>query len=352
MGKMNYKDAGVDIDKKADLVKDFYTTMRSTFGPRVIENPNGFGGLFLLNQESEALAGKYKNPVLVSSTDGVGTKLKIAFMMNKHDTIGIDLVAMCVNDVLTLGAEMLFFLDYLASSSINPDKAREIIKGIAIGCKESNCALIGGETPELPGFYKKNEYDLAGFAVGVVEKDRIINGANIKPGDIVIGLKSSGVHSNGYSLIRKVLFEKAKLSVKDTVEGLNTSLGEELLKPTKIYVKAVRNVLDKFKARNPIKGIAHITGGGLIENVPRILPQGCAVNIKKGEWEAPAIFNIVKKHGNINENEMYRVFNMGIGMVLIVSKVYAETVIKTLNLSEEAMAIGNVVPGNKKVSIK
>ena len=207
MENMNYKDAGVDIDKKASLVKDFYTTMKSTFGPRVIENPNGFGGLFLLNQESATPAGRYKNPVLVSSTDGVGTKLKIAFMMNKHDTIGIDLVAMCVNDVLTLGAEMLFFLDYMASSSIQPDKAREIIKGIAIGCKESNCALIGGETPELPGFYKKNEYDLAGFAVGVVEKNRIINGANIKHGDIVIGLKSSGVHSNGYSLIRKILFD-------------------------------------------------------------------------------------------------------------------------------------------------
>lgn len=352
MGMTNYKHAGVDINKKANFVKDIYTPMKKTFGPRVIENPNGFGGLFSLNYKSPSFAKEYKDPVLVASTDGVGTKLKIAFMMDKHDTIGIDLVAMCVNDVLTLGAELLFFLDYLASSKIMPDKAKEIIKGITMGCRESDCALLGGETPELPGFYKKNEYDLAGFAVGVVEKNRIIKGSTIKPDDVVIGLKSSGLHSNGYSLVRKVLFEKAKLSINHRIDGLKVPIGEELLKPTKIYVKSVRNVLDKSKTRNIIKGIAHITGGGLIDNIPRILPGGCSVSLKKGSWPVPNIFAIIKKCGEIKEREMYQVFNMGIGMVLIVSPVYADSVVRTLKLSgEEAITIGNVIPGKRKVLI-
>lgn len=352
MKEINYKDAGVDIDKKADFVRDIYGPMKKTFGPRVIENPNGFGGLFALNYRSASFTKEYKNPVLVSSTDGVGTKLKIAFMMDKHDTIGIDLVAMCVNDVLTLGAELLFFLDYLASSKIMPDKAKEIIKGITTGCCESDCALLGGETPELPGFYNDNEYDLAGFAVGVVEKNGIIKGSNIKPDDIVIGLKSSGLHSNGYSLVRKVLFEEAKLSINHRIDGLNTSIGEELLKPTKIYVRPVRNILDRYKTRNIIKGIAHITGGGLIENIPRILPEGCSVSLKKGSWPVPNIFPIIKKYGNISEREMYRVFNMGIGMTLIVSHTYVNSVLRILRLSgEEALVIGNVIHGKREVLI-
>ena len=349
MGRIDYKSAGVDINKKSNFVKDIYTPMKSTFGPKVIANPNGFAGLFSLNSKSSS---EYEDPVLVSSTDGVGTKLKIAFMMNRHDTIGIDLVAMCVNDVLTTGAEMLFFLDYLASSKIMPKTAKEIIKGITVGCHDSGCALLGGETPELPGFYNKGEYDLAGFAVGVVEKKSVINGAGIKHGDVVIGLKSSGLHSNGYSLVRKVIFEKAKLTVENEIDEIKATIGDELLKPTKIYVKPVINLLNEYRPRKVVKGIAHITGGGLIENIPRILPPGCSVYLKKTCWPLPNIFSIIKQHGNITEKEMYRVFNMGIGMVLIVSKTYAKSVIKILNLSgEEAIHIGDVIPGKKKVVI-
>ena len=352
MKKINYKNAGVDINKKANFVKDIYTPMKKTFGPRVIENPNGFAGLFALNNKTGAATKPYKTPVLVASTDGVGTKLKIAFMMDKHDTIGIDLVAMCVNDVITIGAELLFFLDYLASSKIMPDTAKEVIKGITKGCRESDCALLGGETPELPGFYNENEYDLAGFAVGAVEKNKIINGSKIKHDDVFIGLKSSGIHSNGYSLVRKVLFEKAKLSIDRSIDGLETSLGEELLKPTRIYVKAVRSVLNKSKTGNIIKGIAHITGGGLVDNIPRILPEGCSVRINKKNWPVPKIFSIIKKHGQITGKEMYRVFNMGIGMTLIVSPGNVNSVIKTLKLSgEEALVIGNVIPGKRQVLI-
>ncbi len=347
MKKINYKDAGVDIEKKAKFVGDIYEDAKTTFGPQVIENPNGFGGLFALNCKTPSFTRDYKDPVLVSGTDGVGTKLKIAFMMDKHDTIGIDLVAMCVNDILVLGAEILFFLDYLASSSIMPDKSREIIKGITNGCRQSECALLGGETPELPGFYKKNEYDLAGFAVGVVERKKLINGKNIKPGDVVIGLQSSGLHSNGYSLVREVLLKEAKLSLKQNIDGLKTTLGEELLKPTKIYVGAIHNILNKHKSKNILKGIAHITGGGLVENIPRILPKNCSVNLNKGSWPVPEIFNIVKKHGNISAKEMYRVFNMGLGMTLIVAKSNAGSVMKELKLyGEEGIVVGEVVAGD------
>lgn len=353
MERLTYKKAGVDINKKANFVRDIYPQMKMTFGPRVIENPNGFGGLFALNNDSPSFTRIYKDPVLVSSTDGVGTKLKIAFMMNKHDTIGIDLVAMCVNDVLVLGAELLFFLDYLASSKIMPDRAKEIIKGMVIGCQESDCALLGGETPELPDFYKDDEYDLAGFAVGVVEKERIINGTNIRPGDAVIGLSSSGLHSNGYSLVRRVLLEESKLSLDQYIDDLKTTLGEELLKPTKIYVKAIKNVLNSYKEKNVIKGIAHITGGGMIDNIPRILPRDCSIDIKNGSWPVPTIFSIIRNYGNISEKEMYHVFNMGIGMVLIVEPIDVKSVISILEQSgEEAMVIGKVVSGDRKIHIK
>lgn len=347
---LTYKDAGVDIDTKGQFTTDIYSKMRTTFSPRVIENPDGFGGLFALNSRTK----KYHQPVLVSSTDGVGTKLKIAFMMKKHSTIGIDLVAMCVNDVVVLGAEPVFLLDYLASSKIVPKVLHEVLDGIAEGCRQAGCALIGGETPEMPGFYHEGEYDIAGFVVGVVEKDRIINGKTIKPGDIVIGLSSSGVHSNGFSLARKIFFDKAKMKItqKLTKYDLQTTLGEELLTPTKIYVKPILKILDKHKTKNIIKGMAHITGGGLLENIPRILPDGCAVKLEKAKWNIPKVFNIIQDLGNIKDEEMFHVFNMGIGMVLIVSKSEVESVLRDLKVSRETgTVIGEIVKGDKIVHI-
>lgn len=352
MKKISYKDSGVDIDKKANLVKDIYKQAEKTFNPRVVENPNGFAGLFAINCKTNSLTREYKDPILVTSTDGVGTKLKVAFMMNKHDTVGIDLVAMCVNDTLVQGAEILFFLDYLASSNIKAEVVNEIIKGIAEGCHQADCALLGGETPELPGFYNNEEYDLAGFAVGVVERDEIIRGLDIEPGDLVVGLRSSGIHSNGYSLVRKIFFEEAKLSYDQHIEGLETTLGEELLKPTKIYVRSVKRVLEKYKGEKIVKGIAHITGGGLIDNIPRILPGGCSVELKKDNWPKQPIFGILQKYGNIDEDEMFHVFNMGIGMVLVVAEAYAKPIIEILNeTGEEALEIGRVVAGEKRVKI-
>ena len=280
MAGFSYKDAGVDIEAKGKFTTDIYQQLRRTFGPRVIENPGGFAGLFSLNYDSKLFSKKYQHPVLVASTDGVGTKLKIAFMMDRHDTIGIDLVAMCVNDILVLGAEPVFFLDYMASSRMIPAKMKEVLHGIANGCCEAECALLGGETPEMPGFYHEGEYDLAGFAVGIVERKKIINGKDISAGDVVIGLKSSGLHSNGFSLVRKVLFEKAKLDVNSKIKTINGTVGDELLKPTKIYVKPIRALLRHYRSKKVVKGMAHITGGGLVENIPRVLPEGCSVRIK------------------------------------------------------------------------
>ncbi|MCF6150330.1 MAG: phosphoribosylformylglycinamidine cyclo-ligase [Candidatus Kuenenia sp.] len=347
---MSYKKSGVDIDTKGCFTSNIYSKMQTTFDERVIENPGGFGGLFALNSRLK----KYRQPVLVSSTDGVGTKLKIAFMMKKHDTIGIDLVAMCVNDIIVLGAEPLFFLDYLASSKIVPAVLHEVIDGIAEGCRQAGCALIGGETPEMPGFYQKGEYDIAGFVVGVVEKDKIVNGKNITPGDVVLGLGSNGIHSNGYSLVRKVFFDEAGMRPSRNLRqyGLKTTLGEELIKPTRIYVKPILKILDKYKNGSIIKGMAHITGGGLLENVPRILPEGCSVRINKTCWNIPAIFKIIQDIGNINEHEMFRVFNMGIGMVVIVSSLNSKKILNDLKDAGESVAIiGEVTEGEGIVQI-
>lgn len=347
---VSYKDAGVDIDTKGCFTSNIYSKMQTTFDGRVIENPGGFGGLFALNSRLK----KYRQPVLVSSSDGVGTKLKIAFMMNKHDTIGIDLVAMCVNDVVVLGAEPLFFLDYLASSKIIPEVLHEVIDGIVEGCRQAGCSLIGGETPEMPGFYQKGEYDIAGFVVGVVEKDEIINGKNITPGDVVLGLGSNGIHSNGYSLVRKIFFEEAGMKPSRSLRkyGLKTTLGEEILKPTRIYVKAILKILNKYKNKTVIKGMAHITGGGLLENIPRILPEGCSVKMDKTRWDIPAIFKIMQDIGNINEREMFRVFNMGIGMALIVSALDVKKIMNDLNAAGESVSvIGEVTEGERSVQV-
>jgi len=334
MKGLTYKSAGVDIDEGDRLVRFIKPMTRTTSRPEVMGGIGGFGALFSMDIK------RYKNPVLVSSTDGVGTKLKIAFMMDKHDTIGIDLVAMGVNDIITTGAEPLFFLDYFATGKLDVEKASQVIKGIARGCKEAGCSLVGGETAEMPDFYKPGEYDLAGFAVGVVEKKGIVDGSTIEPGDRIIGLASSGLHSNGYSLARKVLFDKLGLGVKDRVDGLKKTIGEELLIPTRIYVKPILKLLKWFK----LKGIAHITGGGFVENIPRILPRGCKAVIKRDSWPIPFIFRFLKEKGGISEMEMFRTFNCGIGMVMVVSKKDEPGVLKRLKgLKERTYSLGEVV---------
>jgi phosphoribosylformylglycinamidine cyclo-ligase len=330
---ITYKDAGVDIAAGNSFVNMIKPMVKSTYRPEVMADIGGFGGLFSLN------TAKYKNPVLVSGTDGVGTKLKIAFMADRHDTVGIDLVAMCVNDIIVQGAEPLFFLDYLATGHLLPEKAAQVVKGIAEGCRQAGCALIGGETAEMPGFYVDGEYDIAGFAVGVVERDCIIDGTGISVGNRLIGVASSGLHSNGYSLARKLVFERMALSVDSQFPGTGRTVAEELLTPTRIYVRSVMNLMKDFR----INGIAHITGGGLLENVPRILPRGCQATIHLDAWERPALFEVLREAGNVERDEMYRAFNMGIGMVLAVSENESEDIIDRLNgLGESARLIGEI----------
>ena len=331
--RITYKDAGVDIEAGNSFVKMIKPLVKSTYRPEVMTEIGGFGGLFSLNSS------KYKNPVLVSGTDGVGTKLKLAFMADQHETVGIDLVAMCVNDIVVQGAEPLFFLDYLATGRLLPEKAASIVKGIAEGCRQAGCALIGGETAEMPGFYADGEYDIAGFAVGVVERDNIIDGASIAVGNRIIGIGSSGLHSNGYSLARKLIFDRMGLSIDSEMPGLGRTVAEELLTPTRIYIRSILNLLKDFT----IKGIAHITGGGLLENVPRVLPRGCKASIHLNNWERPALFNLLQEAGNVERDEMYKTFNMGIGMILVVAENEAEDMLDRLNgLNERAWIIGEI----------
>ncbi|NLM46484.1 MAG: phosphoribosylformylglycinamidine cyclo-ligase [Firmicutes bacterium] len=331
-----YKDAGVNIDAGNEAVRLLKKHVRSTHRPGVLGDVGGFGGLF-------ALPGNYREPVLVSGTDGVGTKLKIAFLLDKHDTVGQDAVAMCVNDILVQGAEPLFFLDYLAVGKLVPERVAEIVGGVAYGCRLAGCALIGGETAEMPGFYAEGEYDLAGFAVGVAERSKIVDGSGILPGDAVIGLPSAGLHSNGYSLARKVLLEKAALSLDTYLPELGKTLGEELLTPTKIYVKTILHLL----SRVPVRGMAHITGGGLPENLPRCLPQGLGIEINRQAWTPPPIFPLIQKLGDVAEAEMFRTFNMGIGYVCIVPAAEAENACRVLQACGERPAIlGKVVEGS------
>lgn len=331
--RATYKEAGVDIEAGNSFVQKIKPLVKSTFRPEVMTEIGGFGGLFSLN------ASKYKNPVLVSGTDGVGTKLKLAFLADRHDTVGIDLVAMCVNDIVVQGAEPLFFLDYLATGKLDPEKAAQIVAGIAEGCRQAGCALIGGETAEMPGFYADGEYDIAGFTVGVVEKEQIIDGSSITVGNKLIGIGSSGLHSNGYSLARRIIFDHMGLSINSPLPDSGKTVAEELLTPTRIYVRAVMNLLKDFR----INGIAHITGGGLLENVPRVLPNGCAASFKLGSWTMPSIFTIMQDAGNVEQNEMYRTFNMGIGMVLAVGATDVDDILSRLNgLGEQAWLIGEV----------
>lgn len=340
MAKLTYKSAGVDIEAGDRFVEKITPMVRSTFRPEVLTDLGGFSGLFSLR------AKKYKEPVLVSGTDGVGTKLKVAFLADRHDTVGIDLVAMCVNDVAVTGAEPLFFLDYFATGKLFPEKTVEVMKGIVEGCKQAGCALIGGETAEMPSFYPEGEYDLAGFCVGAVDKKKIIDGKRIRPKDLLIGLASSGLHSNGFSLVRKVFFEKNGLTVQDRLPGLSRPLGEELLTPTLIYAK----VLLKLNQKIDLRGAAHITGGGITENLPRILPKKYAAQVRRGTWEIPPIFGLLQKMGEIDTEEMYTDFNMGIGMIVIIPPSDLRPALSTLKkLGQKAFVIGEIVRGDQRV---
>ena len=318
---ITYKDAGVDVEGGNRFVKKITPFVRSTFTKDVLTDIGGFGSLYAAGFKG------MEEPVLVSGTDGVGTKLKIAQMMNKHDTIGIDAVAMCVNDIVTSGAKPLFFLDYISCGKLREDVLVDVVKGIAEGCIQSECSLVGGETAEHPGVMNTDDYDIAGFSVGVVDKKNIINGQSIAPGDIIIGLPSSGIHSNGYSLVRKLLFEEKKYTVTTKLNDLNDELGNVLLTPTKIYVKALHSALNSGVR---IKGLVHITGGGFYENIPRILPADAAVKLSKNSYPVPPIFKIMKKEGEISEKEMYTTFNMGIGMMIFVSKECANKAMQQL----------------------
>lgn len=330
---LTYADSGVDIDKANKLVDRIKNIAKATPRSGVMGEIGGFGGLFSLNLAN------VPNPVLVSSTDGVGTKLKIAFMLDKHDTIGIDLVAMCVNDIIVQGAKPLFFLDYLAMGNLKNNVAEDIIKGIADGCTQAGCALIGGETAEMPGMYQDGEYDLSGFSVGLVDNDKIIDGSYVRSGHKLIGLASTGIHSNGFSLVRKILFEKCNYDVNTKLDELDTSLGEELLKPTSIYVQTILSLLRDL----PIHAIAHITGGGIDENIIRVIPDACKAVIRKDAWQVPPIFNILQKEGNVPEEDMRRTFNNGIGMVLVVPEKYAQDVMDRLGaMNETGYIIGEI----------
>jgi phosphoribosylformylglycinamidine cyclo-ligase len=353
---VTYKDSGVDIDAGDAAVDLIGKHVRSTYTPQVLTGSHGgFAGLFQLDYPAGLLRRNYRNPVLVACTDGVGTKLEIAYKTGIADTIGIDLVAMCVNDLVVQGADPLFFLDYIAVGKMEPKVVAAIVKGIAEGCRESGCAILGGETAEMPGFYPVGHYELAGFSVGVAERTRLVLGDRVRPGDKVIGLFSSGIHSNGYSLVRKVFFGGGSRSVSldRVLPGCELPLGEELLKPTRIYVKPVLSVLRRYRNKRPVHALSHITGGGLIENIPRSIPKSCDVTIRKKSWEPPAIFRHLAKRGRVPPREMFRVFNMGIGMVMIVSEFFAESILSQLDrMKVPAAMIGEVTRGKGRVKFK
>ena len=340
---LDYKSAGVDIEagyRSVELMKQY---VQSTMRPEVMGGLGGFSGAFSL-----AAIKDMEDPVLLSGTDGVGTKLKLAFLMDRHDTVGIDCVAMCVNDVACAGGEPLFFLDYIACGKNEPEKIAQIVKGVCDGCSQAGAALIGGETAEMPGFYPVDEYDLAGFAVGVADRKDLIDGSTIRPGDVLVGIASSGVHSNGFSLVRK-LFGVSEETLKEYIPELGETLGEALLRPTKIYVKALRAVRE---AGVRIKGCSHITGGGFYENIPRMLPEGVRAQVRKDSYEVPAIFRIMQTRGQLEEHMMYNTFNMGIGMVLALDPADADTAVSALEAAgEKAFKIGTVIEGDKGVDV-
>lgn len=349
---MTYSQAGVDIDANDRMVELISQHVRKTHGNRVLHMHNAFAGLFRLDYDEKLFKKNYRNPVLVACTDGVGTKVKIASLMNRYDTVGIDLVAMSVNDMLVQGAEPLFFLDYIAVNKLVPEQIAEFVEGISKGCVLADCALIGGETAEMPGVYRKGEFDLAGFAVGVVERHRLVNGSTVEPGDEIIGLASDGLHSNGYTLARRICFEKGRFKVNQNIDDLGETLGEALLRPTRIYVQPVLDLLKKYRVKRVIKAMAHITGGGLVGNLPRVIGPDCDCQLKV-KWSIPPIFEFLAEQGPVEREEMFRVFNMGIGYVLIVRPAFTGSIMAHLRRAGETpYLIGKVTSGKGKVVIK
>lgn len=340
---LTYRDAGVDIDAQDRAIELMRQEVRATFTPQVVTDIGAFGGMYAFDPS------EYSQPLLVSSIDGVGTKLKIAFLMDRHDTVGEDLVAHCVNDILVLGAKPLFFLDYVATGRLSPEVVAAVVRGLARGCRAAGCALIAGETAEMPGFYQPGEYDVAGCIVGVVDRSQVIDGHTIRPGDVLLGLASAGLHTNGYSLARKILLDQEGLTVQDYVAELGTTVGEELLKPHLCY----RAPIERVRALVPVKGLAHITGGGLVDNLPRILPEGTAAVIQKGTWPVLPIFKLLADRGRVPEADLYRTFNMGVGMVLVTTAQAAEAAQECLNAAgTPTYRIGTVVEGKRQVEIR
>jgi phosphoribosylformylglycinamidine cyclo-ligase len=353
MPSATYKDSGVDLEKYEDAMGRLPALLRRTHSPRVIPAEGGFAGLFQLDFAGELFARRYLDPVLISSTDGVGTKLKVAQRFGRHDTVGIDLVAMCVNDTICMGAEPLFFLDYVAMSHDDPPLLEQIVSGISAGCIESDLALVGGETAIMPDLYQRGDYDLAGFCVGVAERRRLIDGTTITPGDAVIGIASTGLHSNGFSLVRKVVFGHAGLDVNAEIPELGATVGDVLLTPTRIYARAVRSILAHYTKKAVVHGIAHITGGGLLENLSRILPASVDARIDRESWPVQPVFGWLASLGHIEEHEMRRVFNMGIGLVVVVSPFFAESIRQQLaDHGMESWTIGEIVAGKGEANWK
>jgi phosphoribosylformylglycinamidine cyclo-ligase len=351
---ISYEQSGVSIDANDQMVEQIQSYIASTFNPRVMDLKGGFAGMFRLDYDERIFKKNYRNAVLVACTDGVGSKVQLAGTTKKFDTVGIDLVAMNVNDMLVQGAEPLFFLDYLAINKLEPKMIAELVKGVAAGCRMADCALIGGETAEMPDTYRKDDFDMAGFAVGVVERRKIITGKNVRKGDVILGLASNGLHSNGYTLVRNICFKQHQMKMTDRIEELDGAvLGDMLLEPTRIYVKPIVKLLSKYKVKRIVHGMAHITGGGLVGNIPRVLPRNCDATIKKASWPVPKIFTFLKDKGPVEEAEMFRVFNMGVGFVLIVAEDFADSIKKKLTkYGETVYKIGRIITGTGKVVLK
>jgi phosphoribosylformylglycinamidine cyclo-ligase len=351
---VSYKQSGVNINASDNMEDLIYPHVASTYNPRVMDLKGGFAGMFRLDYDERLFKKNYKSPVLVACNDSVGTKVKLATALRRFDTVGIDAVAMCVNDMLVQGAEPLFFLDYLGVNKLEPRLIAEMVKGIATGCRLADCALIGGETAEMPDIYSKGDFDMAGFAVGVVERKKIITGKNVRKGDYILGLASSGLHSNGYALARNICFKRGGFKMTDTLDELEgATLGDVLLEPTRIYVRSIVKLLSNYKVKKVVHGMAHITGGGLPGNVPRALPQNCDAVIKKESWPRQKIFTFLQAKGPVEESEMYNVFNMGIGYVLIVSEEFADSIAAQLaRYGEKVYKIGRVTSGTGKVVLK
>jgi phosphoribosylformylglycinamidine cyclo-ligase len=351
---VSYVQSGVSIDANEEMIEQIWSSVAGTYSPRVIESKGGYAGLFRLDYDEKLFKKNYKNPVLVSGTDGVGSKVQLASLAKKYDTVGIDLVAMSINDIVVVGAEPLFFLDYIGIHKLEPHNIAEIVKGVAAGCRQAGCSLLGGETAEMPDTYKEGDFDLAGFGVGVVEKDKIITGQNVRVGDVILGLASSGLHSNGYALVRQICLKQLKLKMNDVIDELDGAvLGDVLLEPTRIYSRSITKLLSKYKVKQVVHAMAHITGGGFIENLPRVFPQKCNAVIIKHSWPKHKIFTFLQNKGPVEEDEMYRVFNMGIGFMLVVAEDFADSIATRLEkYGEKVYKLGRITSGTGKVVIK